>query len=94
MVVEDPASLGRVIAHWRKQVGWSQTVLARRVGATQAWVSGLEAGKPGAAVGQVLRVTRALGLRVEVSGAPPVVPSADGIDLDAYVNSARFRNVP
>lgn len=63
-----PEDVGQVIRAERKELGWSQTELARRSGCSQRFVSECERGKTGAEMGKVLQLLRALGLTIQVSG--------------------------
>ena len=74
--------LGNYIRDRRLAVGLNQVDLAARAAVSRRWLIGLEAGKPSAEVGLVLRVIAALGQYVDVRPNP----STD-IDLDAYLQS-------
>jgi HTH-type transcriptional regulator / antitoxin HipB len=89
----------------RRQRGLDQSELAAKIGATRQWVIAVEKGKPGAAVGLILRALDALGLslsadRLDATGAKPfdVALSVDSaganaeipsIDIDRIVDEAR-----
>ena len=62
-----PEDIGEVVRSARLQLGWSQTELAQRCGASQRFVSEFERGKPSAEVGKVLQVLHALGLSFAIS---------------------------
>jgi HTH-type transcriptional regulator/antitoxin HipB len=62
--------LGGYLRDQRRQAGLSQTELCERALVSRRWLSNLEAGKPTAEVGLVLRVVAALGLTVELRPAP------------------------
>jgi predicted transcriptional regulator len=62
--------LGGYLRDQRRQAGLSQTELCERALVSRRWLSNLEAGKPTAEVGLVLRVVAALDLTVELRPAP------------------------
>ena len=70
MLAQSASDLGRIVAAARKHRGLTQEQLARAVGASQNWISEVEAGKPTAQVGKVLSVLAFLGVRLQVSEAP------------------------
>ena len=90
MHVRTPKELGLAIQERRKHLGLDQAELARRAGVSRQWVIAVEQGKPGAALGLVLRALKVLDLPVwlgelpaAASGTPP------DIDLDAVIERAR-----
>lgn len=58
--------VGRVIRKARKQQGWSQAELARKLGSTQKWVSQVETRRTDPQMGLVLRALRLLGVDLGV----------------------------
>jgi HTH-type transcriptional regulator/antitoxin HipB len=72
--------LGRYLRERRRDASWSQAQLCERAGVSRRWLSDLEAGKPTAEVGLILRVVAALDLMVDLKPAPP-----PEIDLDEYL---------
>lgn len=73
----------------------SQTELAQRIGATQAWVSALENGRPNLRFGQVLKAMAVLGIGFAgfspgtsrtAGGRRPPVRDDDFPDIDSVVD--------
>lgn len=95
MHVRTPKELGLAIQERRKQLGLDQAELARRAGVSRQWVIAVEQGKPGAALGLVLRALKALDLPLWLGELPVAVsshsPSAStpAVDLDAVLDRAR-----
>lgn len=87
-----PTDLGLLVRERRRARGLSQQHLADEAGVSRAWIVALEGGKPGVELGLVLRTLRALGIALEVAGAPPPadppLPEAL-VDLDAVIAEAR-----
>ncbi len=85
--------LGLLIRDERRRQGLDQKILAQRVGVSRQWLIDAEKGKPGAAVGLVLRTLNALGLavRVEVPGEVRERSPFSGalVDIDAVIDQAR-----
>lgn len=75
-----PDELAIAVRERRRELGLSQQQLAARLGVSRQWVVGLEAGRPRAELGLVLRTLRSLDLRVLVEPMP-----SGSIDLDALV---------
>ncbi len=65
-----PSDIGRVIRDTRKAQGLRQDQLAGAAGVGPRFVVDLEAGKPTAQVGKVLRVLAALGVSVVLKPPP------------------------
>lgn len=78
--------VGAMIRDRRRAAGLSQAELAARAGVSKRWLAALEAGKPGAEMGLVLRTFAALGTDLTADDARPT--RADSVDLDALL--ARF----
>jgi len=95
MHVRTPKEIGLAIQERRKRLGLDQSELARRAGVSRQWVIAIEQGKPGAALGLVLRALKALDLPLWLgelpAGISPRRPSAStpAIDLDAVLERAR-----
>lgn len=75
-----PDELAITVRERRRALGLSQQQLAERLGVSRQWVVGLEAGRPRAELGLVLRALRSLDLRVLVEPMP-----SGSIDLDTLV---------
>lgn len=82
MRVNNAIDLGKHVRERRRAAGSTQQELADRAGVSRRWLSGLEAGKPSAEIGLVLRVIAALGLYADILPAPQ-----PEIDLDAYLKT-------
>jgi|SRR5581483_3333644 len=98
MLIKTPADLGALIRDRRTKLNLGQQELAKAVGASRKWIVEVEAGKPRAAVGLILRTLRALDLALTAEDLrktqqrhPPskAVPS---IDLDAHIDSFKRRS--
>ncbi|HEX8831657.1 MAG TPA: helix-turn-helix domain-containing protein [Longimicrobium sp.] len=66
MLVRTARDLGALARERRKELRWSQTELAERIGTSRSWVSDLENGKERAEIGLTLKALQVLGLMVEV----------------------------
>ena len=105
MRIRTPADLGAVIRDQRRRRGLDQSELAAKIGATRQWVISVEKGKPGAAVGLILRALDALGVSLSADGldatqetpgdaalsAGPAEATAEilRIDIDQIIDEAR-----
>lgn len=77
--------LAAAIRGRRFALGLTQADVAARVGVSRPWLSHIEAGKPTANIGLVIRLLDALGLQLEVTDRPP--PADDSTtDLDALLD--------
>jgi HTH-type transcriptional regulator/antitoxin HipB len=88
MIVRSVKDLGALVRDQRKFLGWSQSVLASKIGVQRLWVSQFEAGKTTAHIGLVMRTLRALELESQVGVAPPLGPGSANsglVDLDALL---------
>jgi transcriptional regulator with XRE-family HTH domain len=56
----------------RKERGWTQRELARRVGVTETHLRGVEVGIRGPSVALIRQIAAALGVSVDTLGFPPV----------------------
>jgi len=98
MLVKTPQDMGLVIRAERTRRGLDQKTLAAKVGVSRQWIIWAERGKPGLALGLLLRTLNVLGLRLTVE--PPQVaaqtprsvwyPEA-AIDIDEVVERSRRR---
>src|SRR3546814_15024548 len=68
----------------RRAAGLSQAELAARAEVSMRWLAGLEAGKPGAEIGLVLRTFAALGIELTAADIPS--PRPGSVDLDALLS--------
>lgn len=82
--------IGAMIRDRRKAAGLSQTQLAAKAGVSRRWLAGLEAGKPGAELGLVMRTFAALG--TDLTAGDATTNSKNGVDLDALL--ARYDEPP
>jgi transcriptional regulator with XRE-family HTH domain len=64
-----PASVGDAIRHYRTQAGLTQAQLAELAGIQRSYLSELETGKETEQLKRILRVLRALGVRMTVDEA-------------------------
>ncbi len=92
--VQTPADIGALLRSRRRALGLNQAAFAERIGASRLWVSEVEAGKPGAHLGLVLRALDALGVRLTAAtdDAPhtdAAAPSVEVPDIDAIIADAR-----
>lgn len=92
MRIRTVLELGATIRARRRKLGLDQATLAERAGVSRLWIHQVEAGKPGASVGLVLRTLRALGLELEAIPlrAPP--SAAEAPDIGAILARARKRS--
>lgn len=65
MRVRTARDLGAVVRAEREDRGWSQQELAAAAGVSKRWLVAVEAGKPGAEIGLVLRTLHALDLELD-----------------------------
>ncbi len=94
MLLRTPRDVGAIIRQRRRELGLDQATLARKVGVSRQWIIEVEAGKPRAELGLVLRTLDVLGVRLvdEASLRPSRarkrrVEAAP--DIDAIVSAAR-----
>jgi HTH-type transcriptional regulator/antitoxin HipB len=87
MILRTPKDIGAAIRNRRLELGLGQRTLAARVGVSRQWIVEIEGGKPGAALGLVLRTLDALGLRLVLDARKP--KRGLGVDIDAIVSAAR-----
>lgn len=79
MFITTPRDLGAAIRDRRKQLGLGQAELAARAGVSRQWLIQVEGGKPGVAVGLLLRLLNTLELRLRLDA--PVHAGGFGQDL-------------
>lgn len=97
MLVKTPNDVGALIRERRKQKGLDQQTLARSVGVSRKWIVEVEQGKPGAALGLILRTLAELGISLEISPSTPssIKPkkaASSSHDLDALIDSLKRKN--
>jgi HTH-type transcriptional regulator / antitoxin HipB len=68
--------IGAAIRARRREIGWDQATLARKIDASRLWVNQIEGGKPGASLGLVLRAFAALDLTLTL--ATPEAAATEG----------------
>jgi HTH-type transcriptional regulator / antitoxin HipB len=81
MRIRTADDLGRYVRDRRLAAALTQTDLAARARVSRRWLSDLEAGKPTAEVGLVLRVVAALGMYTDLRPEP-----TPEVDLDAILD--------
>jgi len=86
MLIKTPKEIGLLVRDQRKAHGWTQGVLAQRLGVSRLWVVQLEQGKSTAQIGLVLRALNELEvpLQVDLSRKDKSKPPG-GIDLDSII---------
>ncbi len=89
MNIRNAKDVGLLIRDRRRALGLDQQELARRVGATRAWVIQIEKGKPRAELALVLRTLTALGLVADVRDDHPGKTARPGTDIDAAIDAVR-----
>ena len=67
MRIESATTLGELVRDQRKQRGWSQTVLAEKIGVSPLWIGQFEKGKETVELGLALKALQALGLNLEAT---------------------------
>jgi y4mF family transcriptional regulator len=82
MKINSTRDLAAAVRGRRSDLGLSQADLAKRAGVSRPWLSDVEAGKPTAEFGRIIRLLDALGLslRLEVTR-----DDAGTVDLDALL---------
>src|SRR5436305_7501408 len=72
MRIRNIKDLGAYLRTRRTQLGMDQATLAAKAGTSRKWLIEVENGKPGAALGLVLRTLRALDIAIDLSDDVPV----------------------
>jgi len=67
MRIRTASELGALIRDRRSKMGLDQNSLAQKAGTSRKWIVEIEKGKPGAAIGLVLRTLQALAISLEVN---------------------------
>ncbi len=93
MLITTPRDIGAAIKERRKQLGLGQAELAARAGVSRQWLIQVEGGKPGVALGLVLRLLNVLGMRLALDGPDQLASDSDEIldlpDPSAILNRLR-----
>lgn len=98
LLIKTPTDLGALIRDRRTKLKLGQEELAKTVGVSRKWVVEVEAGKPRAAVGLILRTLRALDLALaaedlrKTKELRPPSKSLPMINLDAHIESFKRRS--
>ena len=88
--IHSTRAMGTQIRGRRLELDLSQSELAARAGVSRKWIVDVEAGKPTAAIGLVLRVLDALDLDLHAiprGGVETHDELPDAIDLDALLRT-------
>jgi HTH-type transcriptional regulator/antitoxin HipB len=88
VLITTPRDIGAAIKERRKQLGLGQAELATRAGVSRQWLIQLEGGKPGVAMGLVLRLLNVLGMRLMLDGHDQGASFSDDDPLDVPDPSA------
>lgn len=82
MEINSARDLGAAVRGRRISLGLSQANAARQAGVSRPWLSSIEAGKPTAEFGRIVRLLGALGLGLHLE----VTPEDDRtVDLDSLL---------
>jgi HTH-type transcriptional regulator/antitoxin HipB len=93
MKINSAGDLAAAVRGRRISLGLSQADLATRAGVSRPWLSQVEAGKPTAEFGLVIRLLDTLGFSLDLteSGGVGGNPTAGSVDLDALLDAYRNR---
>ena len=86
MKIGSPRDLAAAVRGRRASLGLSQADLAKRAGVSRPWLSNVEAGKPTAEFGRIIRLLDALGLSLHLDLTSSDITGADTVDLDALLS--------
>jgi HTH-type transcriptional regulator/antitoxin HipB len=88
MKIGSPRDLAAAVRGRRASLGLSQADAARRAGVSRPWLSNVEAGKPTAEFGRIIRLLDALGLSLHLDLTSMDITGAETatIDLDALLS--------
>ncbi len=93
ILIRTPQDIGALIRDRRKRRQLDQAGLAEMIGVNRRWVVEVEAGKPRAEVGLVLKALQALGVTLATENGGKLTldesDALDPIDIDAIVADAR-----
>jgi transcriptional regulator with XRE-family HTH domain len=96
MQAKSVRELGAVLREARVARGQTQRELADEISVTQSAISKVEKGYPGASIGLIFQILRALELPLTLGGegaraAPPLKSDDDFVDLEAIANTGLKR---
>jgi HTH-type transcriptional regulator/antitoxin HipB len=93
MKINSAGDLAAAVRGRRISLRLSQADLAKRAGVSRPWLSKVEAGRPTAEFGLVLRLLDALGLSIDLdeSDGGRDSPQTTSVDLDALLDEYRSR---
>jgi HTH-type transcriptional regulator/antitoxin HipB len=93
MKITSTQDLAAAVRGQRQNLALTQAELATRAGVSRPWLSEVEAGKPTAEFGKVIRLVDALGLTLELVASGPGMDdaAAQSVDLDAILDEYRNR---
>lgn len=94
MQAKSVRELGAVLREARIARGQTQRELADAINVTQSAISKVEKGNPGASIGLIFQLLRALDLPLTLGGgtpAPTAPPDDDFVDLDAIADTGLRR---
>ncbi len=83
MKISSTRDLAVAVRGRRSSLGLSQADLAKRAGVSRPWLSNVEAGKPTAEFGRIIRLLDALGLSLSLGATGDEVGT---VDLDALLS--------
>jgi HTH-type transcriptional regulator/antitoxin HipB len=93
MQIRTAKDIGALIRDQRKKQKLDQAELAKRVGVNRRWVLEVEAGKPRAEIGLVLKALDALGLALSIEGEATARRRGgreiESLDIDAIIENAK-----
>lgn len=90
--IETADDLGLLVRAARLRRGMTQQDLAVAAGVSRRWIVDLEAGKPRAELGLVLRVLSTLGIPLTAE-APEAATRIDSVSLQAFDLDAHLRRL-
>ena len=88
MQIHAARELAAVVRSRRKELGWSQTLLAEEAGVGRDWIIGFEQGKASVELGLVLRTLKALRLAIHLERVDDI-SGDDGINLGDLLGETR-----
>ncbi len=95
MLAKNVKELGAVLREARTRKGLTQREVAQQIKVTQSVISKVEKGYPGASIGLIFQILRALGLRMNIEEAVPSRQWDDNlVELDAIANTGLRQAIP